>query len=245
MTKFIITRIAFTGLIFYSCSSGNDEKTEVVSTVAAAQKEVVSQPSSNVLTADSSINAQYEQTIAKGSFAEIKLSKESLVNIKAFSERTVNEEILTIGNIDGLGVFDTIRSTLRVINDTVYIHSQWRRNNELIWELKLVDPYMHVNENNPLFEYENSPVWTRLTIAKDYAIPELSNKSKYNHIGTKWVINSGMYDFKESNLKVDSASYAEYLSNFDGQLLEYGEPEIRKLAIWHEPTKKFVSYYSP
>ena len=111
--------------------------------------------------------------------------------------------------------------------------------------MRLVDPYLYINDDNQIFAYGNTPIWTRFTIAKDFTVPELAPVSNYESISLYWVIVSGLNDFDINNLSVDSLSYVNYVNNFEGMILEYGEPEFNKIAIWHEPTKKFVSYYSP
>lgn len=246
MVRINILISAILMLILIACGANEENKSNLSSNDEVSSYKSADQVTSEqAITADSTLITQYEQSLTNGNKAEEKLAQQILDNIKIYNGESIRDDFLTIGNIDGVNPQDTIRTVLEVINDTVFIHSKWYRNNELLWELSLTDPYMYINDDNPLFEYQNSPIWTRLTIAKDYTIPVLSKKSKYDYIGTKWVIYSGINDFKNSNHEVDSASYREYILNFKGQLLEYGEPEIRKLVIWHEPTKMFVSYYSP
>ncbi|MTI19948.1 hypothetical protein E1176_02840 [Fulvivirga sp. RKSG066] len=184
-------------------------------------------------------------TLKSGDAAEKKISQQTLENIEIFNGKRVNEEILTIGNIDGIGKQDTIRTYIIVQNDTVYVKSRWIRKNDIIWQFDLADPYLYLSDDNPLFEYEKSPVWTRLTIAKNYTVPELTPVSQYEYIDLKWVISSGLHDLKANNVNIDSTTYKAYLDNFKGMLVGFGDPEIRKLAIWHEPSKRFVSYYTP
>jgi hypothetical protein len=44
---------------------------------------------------------------------------------------------------------------------------------------------------------------------------------------------------------VNEASYKKYIEDFNGELLEFGEPERRYLVIWYEPIKDFVTFYAP
>ncbi|MDX1627943.1 MAG: hypothetical protein R3345_04545 [Fulvivirga sp.] len=194
---------------------------------------------------DSALFESYREVAKSGKGFEKILATQIIDNINTYANTTIDELILTIGKIDSNKALDTIYNHLWVSDDTVHLHSRWIKNDQVLWELELKDPYLYISGDNPLFEYEDSPVWTKLTIAKNYAIPELEPKVNYDHISMKWVVISGLGDLKEMGVPVDSTTYVGYVTNFKGELLKYGAPEQRRLVIWHAPSKRFVSYYSP
>ena len=232
--------------LFSECSQ--IKKEEKIQTIVSPKEEVLKVAKEiplQILKIDSATINDYEISADSGNIAEKNISKQVLQLVQDYSNKTYNEIINTIGNIDGIGGLDTIQTRIWVFNDTVHVHSKWNREDELLWELKLKNPYLQVNEDNPLFQYKKCPIWTILALARYYTVPELLPKSQFNHIDKKWILASGIRDLERLNLANDSIKYNQYLDSFSGMLLECGEPEIRQLQIWHEPTRKFVSYYSP
>jgi hypothetical protein len=228
-------------LFFYSCDQKSERKENDV-----VQKESVEINNMKLETidVDSSIVRRYESLLDSARTFEKNIINKILLNIDNFGGKPFSNEYLTIGDIDGIGDQDTIKTTISVLYDTVHLKSKWWKDGHIIWENKLTNPYMWISEDN-LFDYNSGDIWTRLTIAKDYSIPELSPKSKYAHIPIEMVCEIGLSEIKAKKKNVNEASYKKYIEDFNGELLEFGEPERRYLVIWYEPIKDFVTFYAP
>lgn len=201
-------------------------------------------PKSEKVEMDPALVSEYSNILQEGDSFEKKVAEKIIENIQLFKEKPLKDYIVTVGNIDGTESLDTILSIIWVENDTVYLNSKWYRKSELLWEENLVNPYMYVSDNQ-LFKYETSPVWTRFTIARDFAIPEFSKVSEYENIPLELVVSSGISKFNDYGINVSKADYIAYLENRSVDLLTHGDPELNILSIWYEPAKMFVPYYQP
>lgn len=165
---------------------------------------------------------------------------ESIIqNIEEYKSKEFTDEVLTVGEIDGIGNVDTIKTYIEVKSGNVNLRSIWIRNGNLMWEYKINNPYMALNQ----LSYDDSDIWMKWTIARNYTLPELNQRLEYPQIEDNWVVYFGTRDLELQS--VEESTYKEYISKFKGEVLEYGDPENRKLVIWYEPAEKFVTYYAP
>ena len=165
--------------------------------------------------------------------------------IDQFRGRPADTTILTIGNVDGIGKPDTIKSHMYALDDTVFVESSWHRNGELIWNGTQKNPYLGIN-NDDIFSYDQRHTWVTFTIAVNYSAPELSERTDYSRIDRKTALNMAKWYIERKNLNISEADYTQYFDSFSGQLFMYNEPEIRhELLQWYEPSKTFILYYAP
>jgi hypothetical protein len=198
----------------------------------------------NIVETDSIDIKKYLPLLSSSNSFQQEVIKQIISNIQTLRIKEVKEDILTIGEIDGILKQDTIRTKIFVRNDSVFLTSTWIRNNELLWQVTISDPYMWISDNE-LFDYRTADIWTRLTIAKDYSLPELSPRSDFSSITDDWVVKNGIADLGVRGIETSIEEYQDYINQFNGMVLTYGEPEARQLMIWHEPTKSFLTYYAP
>lgn len=142
---------------------------------------------------------------------------------------------------------DDLLSTITKFNDlpidTVHLKSSWSRKGELLWQTEIMDPYLWVSDKAE-FDYGTRSIWVTLTVAIQYSLPRFYYRSEFPQISNETVITMGKAYLDSKG--ISSLGLPEYLADFGGQLLEYGEPELREgLIIWHEPSKQFISYYRP
>ena len=210
--------------------------------VSAENVEQTNQIAQDPVKADSSLISRYELLERSGSDYEKQIISKILDNIEQYAGKPFSQEYLTVGNIDNIRDQDTIRTQVYVADDSVVVHSRWFRENSLLWEEILVDPYKWISDD-VLFEYPEVDIWARLTIAVDYSIPQLAERANFSNISPEMAINSGLSELLNDSIDISEEQYRKYFEDFEGAIVQHGEPEIRQLSIWFEPLKKFVSYY--
>ena len=162
-----------------------------------------------------------------------------------FKDRKADTTVLQICNIDNLGKLDTIKNNIYYSNDTVIVNSSWTKNGQKLWEAKIKNPYLWINDADE-FQYDTRKPWVTFTIGIYYAIPDIKSINYYSHINKQTVLQAGLKWAKRENIKMSKDEYSKYLSNFKGDIISYGDPENRMgLLIWYEPVKKFIPFYMP
>ncbi|MEQ8926437.1 MAG: YARHG domain-containing protein [Fulvivirga sp.] len=165
--------------------------------------------------------------------------------IEQFKGRPADTTVLTVGNIDGIGKLDTVTTQVYVLDDTVYVESNWTRNGELLWSDKIKTPYLQIN-NDDIFAYDLRHPWVTFTIAVNYGAPELSKRADYSGIDRETALKMAKWYIERKNLEISEEEYTQYFDSFNGQLFIFGEPEIwHELLQWYEPKKVFILYYAP
>jgi len=166
-----------------------------------------------------------------------------LSTINKFESLHADTTIKTLANIDSSEPIDTIISRVFVKNDTVYLRSSWSRDGELLWQHEILNPFLWISDEDE-FAYKTRNIWVTFTIAVLQGIPIFYDRNEFEHISnaTAFQIGKADLDSKQKNSK----GLSEYINGFTGQLIEYGEPELREgLFFWHEPSKQFISFYKP
>jgi len=171
---------------------------------------------------------------------------ERLINtIQNFQNRKADTTLIQIGNIDNIGELDTIINRIYYYDRDVWVNSSWTKNGIKMWEEKIKNPYLWINDSEE-FQYDTRKPWVTFTIGIYYAIPELDNIDNYSHIDKQLVLQIGESWCKRKNIKISESEYSEYLDNFKGDIIAHGDPEIRhELLIWYEPIKDFLLFYAP
>ncbi|MEN8250518.1 MAG: hypothetical protein ABFS32_16410 [Bacteroidota bacterium] len=214
--------------------------------VKTSSKEVsqpdVALPSADVLPVDSDYLTKLKSIQMDGTEREAEFATEVLSTISQFTGLPADTTVLIIANIDGVEPLDTIVNRIWVKNDTVYQHTNWSRNGAELWVHDLTNPYLWISDREE-FDYGTRDVWITFTVALKHALPTVHEKEKYAHL------YDFAYDMGKATLErkgMDSAGLKQYIDDFTGQLVEYGEPELREgLIIWHEPSQMFVTFYHP
>jgi hypothetical protein len=172
---------------------------------------------------------------------ELKFISELLNAISKFENAAADTSLQIVANIDNKGTLDTLNNRIFVKNDTVHIISIWQRNGELLWEYELTNPYLWISEK-PEFEFGKRSIWVTFTIAIKYALPKIYNHKELAGISIETAnqIANEYLNMKQQ----DSIDLIEYLTNFQGDLIEFGDPEQSEgIFFWHEPSKQFILYY--
>ena len=199
--------------------------------------------SADKLSVDPEYTSRIDKLKASSSKREIEFIDDLLSTITKFNDLPIDTTIITLANIDAVEPLDTVLTRVFVKNDTVHLKSSWFRKGELLWHTEIKDPYLWVSDNVE-FDSGTRSIWVTLTIAIQYSLPRFYYRSEFPQISNETVITMGKAYLDSKG--ISSLGLPGYLADFGGQLLEYGEPELREgLFIWHEPSKQFISYYRP
>jgi hypothetical protein len=160
-----------------------------------------------------------------------------LSTIEIFRNKSIDTTILRIGAIDNVNLPDTIFSRVYLNENKIHIQSKWCRNDTVMWEEHITNPYMWLGED-PLFDTSERNLWIVLTIALHYSLPELENKQRFENLGNDFIFPDSKNDIKPSLIKYYYSSESEFLI--------HGAPEERNsLYYWYEPKRVFLLYYAP
>ncbi len=166
-----------------------------------------------------------------------------LAIIKKFNGKKLDTTVLTIGNIDGDMIRDTIFSRVYYQSDSIYVNSKWVKNNNILWQYKYSTPYYSFDSD--MLNYATTSTWTIFAVGIVYGPPEIYSRSE-GPPPDSIVCSKGVVDLKESGIKTDMEQYKTYLQNFKGDLIGFGNPEGREgLWIWYKPAGRLISYYQP
>jgi hypothetical protein len=165
--------------------------------------------------------------------------------IREFSGKSLITEKATIGDIDGDGEKDEIKSRIYEQNGVIKVESTWKKDKEILWQYTIENPYLWIGPSE-LFQYDTRNIWVIFTIAVNKAVPKLLDPS---HTGNmkKMIVLQGIKALENIGIKSTKEQYSKYLGNFTGKLLQYGEPERGggHVDIWYHPAKQFIPYYRP
>jgi hypothetical protein len=200
--------------------------------------------SATALTIDPILLNKYQTVFQNDTISSEKLFLSKLLNIvRDFNGRKLDTTVLTIGNIDGDDVRDTIFSRVYYDSDSIFVDSKWIKNNHISWEYKYANPYLDFESD--LFNYDSRNIWAIFAVGIVYGPPEIHSRLD-GPPPDSLVYRQGIADLKEVGIKVTEADYENYLQNFKGELLVIGEPETREgLWIWYKPAGRLISYFQP
>ena len=168
-----------------------------------------------------------------------------------FSNKVLDTVLYTTCFIETNERLDTIQTRIFENGDEIVVHYSWVKNGELLWEKKFTNPYLWVNydmffDNKKWTKWEK---WITFTIGIYYAPPDIQKIDEFLSldIGLKeLVVRMGLNELQELGFTIDRESYEQYVENFNGNLIVWGDPEGRDgLFIWYEPLQKFVCFYRP
>ncbi|MCV9388438.1 YARHG domain-containing protein [Reichenbachiella ulvae] len=194
---------------------------------------------------DDAVLSQYESSELSADGWTKQFLAKMFQTIDQFEGRPADTTMFTIGNIDGIGNQDTIKTHIQAVDNDIFVSSTWSRKGEIIWSNSQKNPYLGINSDD-IFSYEGRHPWVTFTIALNYSSPELSSRNDYAGIDRETAIKMAEWYIERKNLNISMVEYTSYFDSFDGQLILFGEPEIRhELMQWYEPKKQFILYYAP
>ncbi len=207
-------------------------------------KDSVKTKSATALTIDTILLKKYLVAFQNDTISSEKIFFSKLLNIiKDFSGRKLDTTLLTIGNIDGDDVRDTIFSRVYYDSDSIFVDSKWIKNNNINWDYKYANPYLSFDSD--LLNYDTRSIWAIFAVGIVYGLPEIHSREDGPPLDSL-VYSQGISDLKEAGINVTEVEYKKYLQNFKGELLVIGEPETREgLWIWYQPAGRLISYFQP
>lgn len=165
--------------------------------------------------------------------------------IKKFRYSNIDTTIISVGNIDGDSILDTVRTRIYELNNEIIINYTWLSKQKIIWKYDYQNPYMYVDESN-LFQYDTRDLWIIFTTAVKHSGFEFKDLDSYKHIDRNIITSIGLSHLMDLGINIRREEYIKYLENFEGQLVYYAQEEIGgNFDIWFEPIKNFVSFYRP
>lgn len=164
--------------------------------------------------------------------------------INTFKDRKLDTTILTVDNIDGDSVPDTITTRAYYHAHKIIVDSRWIKSNTVLWRDRFTDPYTELNDD--LFNPAASDPWVTFGIGVFYGPPDFYPFSVFDSGGIWSVYNQGIEDLNSAGIHTTKDEYKAYLDNFKGHLLTCGQPESReRLWIWYKPAARMITYYQP
>lgn len=161
--------------------------------------------------------------------------------VKEFNGRRLDTTVLTIGNIDGDDVADTIFTRIYYMPDSIYVDSKWIKGNKLMWQYTYTDPFD--DRAVALYGDTNRNVWAAFVIGVLNGAPDFHPREE---LDTNMMYQQGMDDLNGMGIRIDREQYKAYLKEFKGDLLAIGNPESReRLWIWYKPAGRLITYYQP
>jgi hypothetical protein len=164
--------------------------------------------------------------------------------VRKFNCNKLDTTILTIGNLAGDLVPDTIFSRVYYEADSIFVDSRWIKNNRVLWRDKYSDPYTSLDVN--LFSDTSRNTWMCFAIGIIYGPPDILPRGDVDTSALSMVYQQGVDDLKRLGVQTDREQYRVYLQDFKGQLLAFGQPESREgVWIWYKPAGRMITYYQP
>ena len=131
-----------------------------------------------------------------------------------------------------------------MFSDSIIVESRWIRSGDTLWQFRLANPYLWI-DNSHLFEPDTRSPWVTFAIGVLYAKPDLEPIDN-NSTLKRMAVDNGLRDLRAAGMPTSRVQYQSFLDGFKGQLISYGDPENREgLMIWYEPAKRFLLFYAP
>jgi hypothetical protein len=195
-----------------------------------------------ISTKDSLLLTKYQKLLENTRGVEKDFITDLISTLKIFQGTKLDTTILRFGKFDTDYVTDTIATRIFLKFDTVIVSSTWTKNSQLLWTYKLINPYLLINSDS-LFEEGKRSKWVTFTIGYKHAVPEIYKIGDYSNL-INFAIDFGVADLQKHGIIADKETYKQYLLNFKGDLITWGDPENREgLFIWYDPAKRFVLFY--
>lgn len=198
-----------------------------------------------VLTMDSSLLRKYREAVRKDTDAADQAVYAKFFDlVKEFNGRRLDTTVLTIGNIDGDKVGDSIFTRIYYESDSIYVESKWIKGKEVMWHYKFTDPYDDLAI--ALYNDSSRNTWPSFAIGVLYGAPEFRSQQEVDTSVLNLVYDQGVSDLNSAGIKITKEQYKAYLQAFKGDLLVYGDPESREgVWIWYKPAGRLITYYQP
>jgi hypothetical protein len=191
---------------------------------------------------DTSLIKKYMNLLDKSSGMDKDFINALISTMTHFQRRNLDTTILTYATFDTDNLIDTIQTRVYVAHDTVFVMSIWEKNGQILWFNKLKNPYVWINDNE-LFQGDKRSIWVTFTIGYKYAVPDIYKIKDYNNL-FDYAVENGIRDLQRIGIGINNETYKQYLKNYKGNLIAWGDPEIRHgMYIWYDPAKIFILFY--
>ena len=242
------------GFIFFafliSCNN-NDEAGKVPEIQLGPVDSMSTTQAGNIetLPVDVMLVKKYEDACRTDTIADEKKFFYTLLKIiKQFKGRHPDTTVLTIGNLDGDNEKDTIFTRVYYHADSIHIDSKWIKNKEVLWRHNYTNPY--VSFNHELLNYDIINKWAIFSVGVVYGAPDIQSRENFmnyaDSVTMQYVYKDGIKDLQRMGIMVKETDYINYIQNFKGDLIAFGEPETREgVWVWYKPAGKMISFFQP
>jgi len=191
---------------------------------------------------DTLLLAKYEAQFANSTGSEKELLEKLIPIIKKFSYRKLDTTIVQKCRLDTTYTIDTLTTRIYEESDSIYVKTELKRNGVKLWSKELTNPYAWIN-NSKLYQFDTRDKWVIFTIGVYYAVPDIDKISKYQNL-SEMAVDFGVRELTAGGIAINKDDYRNYIINYKGDLVTFGEPENRDgIFIWYAPVKKFILYY--
>jgi hypothetical protein len=206
-------------------------------------QELIKSSSSDSDVRDLKILKTYSEALHSLTDDEKTFLEKVIRTIKEYRGKPIIAEKTTSGDVDGDGVNDEIISRVYEENGSIKGESVWKKDKMVLWQYTIENPYLYISPSK-LFEFGTRDIWVIFTISIDEAIPKLIEP--FHNDDPTYFVELGIDALNKKGIKTSKEQYGNYLKNFKGKMLQYGEPESGgELDIWYPPAKQFIQYYTP
>ena len=131
--------------------------------------------------------------------------------IREFSGKSLITEKATIGDIDGDGENDKIKSRIYEQNGIIKVESIWKKNQTVLWKYTIENPYLWIGTSD-LFQYDTRDIWVVFAIAVNEAVPKLIEPFHIDNM-KEMIVLQGIKTLNDVGIKTTKEQYENYLKN--------------------------------
>jgi hypothetical protein len=195
----------------------------------------------NVYNNDSVLISKYQKQLISATGTEKEFLSDLIYTIKKFESKKLDTTISQVAHFESNNQADTVTSRIYEKHDSIYVTYEWRKYGELFWSQTIKNPYTYMGEST-LYQYDTRDKWVTFTIGIYQAIPEIENIKGYRDLYMS--VENGLETLKSIGITIKLEDYKNYILNYQGDLITYGEPIVRDgMFIWYAPAKRFLLYY--
>ena len=227
-------------ILFVSCFNNTKKRSQIVLDDSPIKSEEIEECHNS----DASFISAYQDMLSKCTDEwEKKFIYQLIETFENFSNKALDTVLYTTCFIESNERLDTIATRIFENEDGIVVYYSWVKNGKLLWEKKISDPYVWVKDDT-FFYNEEWIKWIRFTTGIYYAPPEIYEISDIELYD--FFVERVLSELQGLGFTIDRESYEQYIESFTGNLIVWGEPEVRDgVFIWYEPLQRFVIYYRP
>ena len=228
-------------ILLVSCFNNTRKGSQIVSD----DSPIKSEETEKYYNSDTSFISECQNTLSKLTNEwDKKFLYQLIETFEKFSNKALDTVLYTTCFIETNERLDTITTRIFENENEIIVYYSWVKNGKLLWEKKLINPFIFALEDDPFFHNEEGIKWIRFTTGIYYAPPEIYEISDIELYDS--FVERVLSELQELGFSTDKESYKQYIENFTGNLIVWGDPEGRDGAfIWYEPLQRFVIYYHP